>query len=71
MSTPSRFDIPLDSPDHDFPPYLKASVEDNLQQLAQEIGQLDPELAEIMFGMTHSKKEREERLAEIKAWGRG
>ena len=66
MSTTSRFDIP---PDSELPPHLTASVDDNLQQLAREIGELDPDLAEIMFGMTFSTKSREERLAEIKAWG--
>jgi len=70
MSTLSRFEIPLDDPAHDLPPHLKASVEDNLQQLAREIGQLDPELAEIMFGMTFSTKTRAERRAQIEAWGR-
>ena len=66
MSTTSRFDIP---PDYELPPQLTASVEDNLQQLAREIAELDPEFADIMFGMTFSTKSREERLAEIKAWG--
>ncbi len=71
MSTPSRFDLPLDSPDHDLPPHVTASVEDNLQQLAREICELDPDLAEIMFGVTFSTNSREERRAEIEIWGKG
>ena len=69
MPTPSRFDIPLDSPEHELPPHVAASVEDNLQQLAREICELDPDLAEIMFGMTFSSASKAERRAQIEAWG--
>jgi len=67
--TPSRFDVALDDPKHDVPLHVAESVEDNLQQLAQEICQYDPSLAEVMFGMSFSTKSREERVAQIKAWG--
>jgi hypothetical protein len=70
MSTPSRFEIPFDDTalEHRLPPPRAAVFEDDLQVLAKEICELDPDLADILFGSVFATKSREERLAQISAW---
>lgn len=72
MSTLSRFDLTAEDLAKPLPPLCPSasSVEAELQQLAAEICQLDPELAEIAFSLSFSTKPRNERLAQIEDWAK-
>ena len=69
MSQLSRFDIPFGKPDQPLPPLPEAQSElDTIDQLAKDICELDPGLAEILFSATFSTKSKEERVAQIRDW---
>lgn len=75
MSTLSRFHLTaedLAKPAKPLPPLppSASSIEAELQQLAADICQFDPQLAEIAFSLSFSTKSRDERLAQIEDWAR-
>ena len=72
MPTLSRFALTAEDLAKPLPPLrpTASSAEAGLQQLAEEICQLDPQLAEIAFSLSFSTQSREEQLSQIEAWAR-
>ena len=71
MPTLSRFELTAEDLAKPLPPLrpTDSASEAGLQQLAEEICQLDPQLAEIAFSLSFSTKSRDERLEQIQDWG--
>ena len=69
MSNLSRFDVSFGKSEKPKPSLPPTHAEDNsVDQLAKDICDLDPELAEILFSASFSTKTREERIAQIRDW---
>ena len=67
---PSRFDLTPEDLEKPLPVLpTSASFEAELHQLSRDVCRLDPDLAEIAVSISLPTKTRDEKLAEIHAWG--